>query len=387
MVKYAGENIAKHFGLSEARDLFHNVDLSSLQQLRSYWEGQISMIDKAGISDKYKDLFVALRSSYLTFRTREEHIVEAYSPHRFSRQHGFCQDTPGTLRREILSCELNELVRLWASSTLLGTSSKLTIPGDISSPPLLLSTEKEAKTTSRGSARSVNEASLFDFVEENMFVHRNENNSPAIQAEKDLDIEILPNAFEVSSCPHPVSIASEFWPQAIKTATEQLLLIKEMEKHMGDISVAKSRLAVFFDRASDFIEVKLSSASKKTLEMHETSLSFAQQNLLEAESRESKEAELMQNIKAELLRLTQEKEELKRQLAKLGIKKGIVNLSFGQTEESLSKSQEDVVAKREIVLKIESEPYLWKKDTEALEKMEVELENSRRDLASFNLFV
>ncbi|PIN26510.1 hypothetical protein CDL12_00733 [Handroanthus impetiginosus] len=522
MVKYAWENMAKHFGLSEARDLFHNVNPSSLQQLRSYQEGQISVIDKAGISDKYKDLFVALRSSYLTFRTGEEHIVEVYSPHRFSRQHRFCQDVLGTLRREILSCELNELVRLWASSTLLGTLSKLTIPGDASSPPLvskeysdwwrkcwkatstknmkiilkvnqstaqepssgrthqsrnsttarnvearvpklwdevqqhkkcslsgdlkrksnslkeqcgllensevevvhqvdplegneLLSTEKEAKSTSGGSARSVNEASVFDFVEEDIFVHPHKNNSPTIQVEKDPDVEILPNAFEVSSRPHPVFTASEFCPQAIKTAAEQLLvkflweqicqqisrtsfeeipqikpkideLVEEMGKHTGDISLAKSHLAIFFDRASDFIEVKLSFASKKTLETHETSLSLAQQNLLEAESRESKEAELMRNIKAELLRLTQEEEELKRQLVELGIKRETANVSFGQAEESLSKTQEDVAAKREMVLKIESEPYLSKKDTEALEKMAVELEDSRRDLASFNLF-
>ncbi|PIN13486.1 hypothetical protein CDL12_13903 [Handroanthus impetiginosus] len=192
---------------------------------------------------------------------------------------------------------------------------------------------------------------------------------------KDLDIEILSNAFEVSSCPHPVSIASKFCPQAIKTAAEQTFfegnfqikpkineLVEAMGKHLGDISRAKSYLAACFDRMSDFIEVKLFSASKKTQKMHKTSLSLAQPNLLE------------------------EEEELKRQFLELGIKRETVNLSLDQAEKSLSKAQEDVAAKREIVSKIESEPYLSKKDVETLEKIAVELQDFCRDLTSFNLF-
>ncbi|KAL0366242.1 UNVERIFIED_CONTAM: hypothetical protein Sradi_3514300 [Sesamum radiatum] len=137
MVKYAGENMARHFEPTEARDLFHRINPSRLLNIHFHHQGPSLVADDAKISNTFKDLFVALRSSYLTLRIGSDSIVEAYSPHRFSRQFGFCQDVPGSLKKEILTCSLKELGRLWQSCTLSGTLSKLLIPGSVSSSPLV----------------------------------------------------------------------------------------------------------------------------------------------------------------------------------------------------------------------------------------------------------
>ncbi|KAL0391441.1 UNVERIFIED_CONTAM: hypothetical protein Slati_4529200, partial [Sesamum latifolium] len=128
--------MARHFEPTEAHDLFHRINPSRLLNVHFHHQGLSLVADDAKISNTFKDLFVALLSSYLTLRLGVASIVEAYSPHRF-RQFGFCQDVPGSLKKEILTCSLKELGRLWQSCTLSGTSSKLLIPDSISSSPLV----------------------------------------------------------------------------------------------------------------------------------------------------------------------------------------------------------------------------------------------------------
>ncbi|KAG8380943.1 hypothetical protein BUALT_Bualt06G0069100 [Buddleja alternifolia] len=137
MVKYAGEGMEKYFDLKDARVLFHKINPSTIRILFPHQKEQISLIDGSNLSSQYKELFVSLRSAYLTFQHGREHIVESYSPHRFSRQYNFCQDIPGLLQKEILTYDLKELLQLWRSCTLLSTSSKLNLPGNTSSPPLV----------------------------------------------------------------------------------------------------------------------------------------------------------------------------------------------------------------------------------------------------------
>ncbi|KAL0461137.1 UNVERIFIED_CONTAM: hypothetical protein Slati_0001300 [Sesamum latifolium] len=124
MVKYAEENMARHFEPTEARDLFHRINPSRLLNIHFHHQGPSLMADDAKISNTFQDLFVDLRSIYLTLRIGGDSIVEAYSPHCFSRQFGFCQDVPGSLKKEILTCSLKELRRLWQSCTLSGLAPK-----------------------------------------------------------------------------------------------------------------------------------------------------------------------------------------------------------------------------------------------------------------------
>ncbi|KAL0453747.1 UNVERIFIED_CONTAM: hypothetical protein Slati_1352800 [Sesamum latifolium] len=129
--------MARHFEPTQARDLFHRINPSRLLNIHFHHQGPSLVADDAKISNTFQNLFVVLRSSYLTLRIEDDSIVEAYSPCRFSRQLGFCQDVPGSLKKEILTYSLKELGRLWQSCTLSGTSSKLLIPGSVSLSPLV----------------------------------------------------------------------------------------------------------------------------------------------------------------------------------------------------------------------------------------------------------
>ncbi|KAL0433521.1 UNVERIFIED_CONTAM: hypothetical protein Slati_2686400 [Sesamum latifolium] len=124
--------MVRHFEPTEAHALFHRINPLRLLNVHFHHQGPSLEADDANISNTFKDLFVALRSSYLTLQIRGDSIFEAYSPHRFSRQFGFCQDVPGSLKKEILTCSLKALGRLWQSCTLSGTSSKPLIPGSVS---------------------------------------------------------------------------------------------------------------------------------------------------------------------------------------------------------------------------------------------------------------
>ncbi|KAG5586111.1 hypothetical protein H5410_046545 [Solanum commersonii] len=72
--------------------------------------------------------WIGLRSSFVTLRLDDELIVEPYSPHRFSRQFGYCLDVPGALIEQDYDGSLLALVQLWDSCVHLGSSLKIIIP-------------------------------------------------------------------------------------------------------------------------------------------------------------------------------------------------------------------------------------------------------------------
>ncbi|KAL0368377.1 UNVERIFIED_CONTAM: hypothetical protein Scaly_1056600 [Sesamum calycinum] len=110
---------------------------SRLLNIHCHHQGLNLVADDANISNTFKDLFVALRSNYLTLRIGVKSIVEAYYSHHFSRQFSFCQNVPGSLKKEILTCIPKELGRVLQSSTLSSTSSKLLIPDSVSTSSLI----------------------------------------------------------------------------------------------------------------------------------------------------------------------------------------------------------------------------------------------------------
>ncbi|KAH0636298.1 hypothetical protein KY290_038348 [Solanum tuberosum] len=103
--------------------------------LASIYRGlkDISTSSNLGASDillpiHYVHGWIGLRSSFVTLRLDDELIVEPYSPHRFSRQFGFCQDVPGALIEQHYNGSLLALVQLWDSCVRLGSSLKIIIP-------------------------------------------------------------------------------------------------------------------------------------------------------------------------------------------------------------------------------------------------------------------
>ncbi|KAL0378735.1 UNVERIFIED_CONTAM: hypothetical protein Sradi_3179000 [Sesamum radiatum] len=191
--------------------------------LASIYRGPSLVANDAKISNTFQDLFMALRSSYLTLRVGGDSVVEAYSPHHFSRQFSFCQDVSGSLKKEILTCSLKELGRLWQSCTLSGVS-----------------------VTPEGSIGSVNRISTSDFpivdavlngklqpisIDDHLSIEtpskRPKIMLPAIM-EKPLLVENVlekpKKTFEAPSWPYSSTEVNDFCPQLIKTEAEQMLL-------------------------------------------------------------------------------------------------------------------------------------------------------------------
>ena len=70
---------------------------------------------------------MSLRLGYLSLRCEDQHIVEAYSPHRFSRRFGFHQDIQSDLKEEIHTGSLKDLYQFYQSFTCYNTDSKVLI--------------------------------------------------------------------------------------------------------------------------------------------------------------------------------------------------------------------------------------------------------------------
>ncbi|OIT06687.1 hypothetical protein A4A49_04710 [Nicotiana attenuata] len=89
---------------------------------------ELHLTDCGEQSNSWSDFFISLHSSFITLRHDDIHIVESYSPHRFSRQSGFCQDVPGKLIERTYDGSLKMLVQFWDFCVRLGGSSKVIVP-------------------------------------------------------------------------------------------------------------------------------------------------------------------------------------------------------------------------------------------------------------------
>ncbi|KAG5541092.1 hypothetical protein RHGRI_021092 [Rhododendron griersonianum] len=76
MVRLGGEKKAKHFSSQEAHDLLKNIMPSTLSPLALTKPKQGIVTDHGKHSDSWNDYIISLRSSYLTLRRGNEHIVE-----------------------------------------------------------------------------------------------------------------------------------------------------------------------------------------------------------------------------------------------------------------------------------------------------------------------
>jgi hypothetical protein len=141
MIKLAGERMAKYFNALEAHNIFQDVNQSDLPNSCMSKDKQLIVVDDGNLSTYWSDYFINLRSSFLIFRCDNEHVIETYSPCRFSRQFGFCQDIPGNLKKELHTGTLKEVIQLWFSCTRLGPGSKVVIPARLSKESPLVTKE------------------------------------------------------------------------------------------------------------------------------------------------------------------------------------------------------------------------------------------------------
>ena len=89
--------MAKCFDFTNAQKLFDQDDSRRLYHLAMLQGRDLHLTDNGRLSNSWNEYIISLRSGYVTLMHDSNFIVESYSPVRFSRQFGFCQDVPGDL--------------------------------------------------------------------------------------------------------------------------------------------------------------------------------------------------------------------------------------------------------------------------------------------------
>lgn len=136
MTQLAVEGMAKCYNELKAHDLLRakrHVPLSSTIIIK---DECTVLVDDMHLAIRLFEYFTSLRSSYLTLRCEDLHIVEPYSPHRFSRQFGYVQDVPGNLSEDICLCTYTALAELWRSCLKFDTKCRIVLPSrsDVKGP-------------------------------------------------------------------------------------------------------------------------------------------------------------------------------------------------------------------------------------------------------------
>ncbi|KAK4718325.1 hypothetical protein R3W88_016663 [Solanum pinnatisectum] len=108
-------------------NLFQRDDARRLHHLAMLQGRDLHLTDNGKLSNSWNEYIISFHSGYVTLRHDSNFIVESYSPIRFSRQLGFCQDVPGDLMERPYDGTVT-LVQLWNSSFRLNTFSKVMIP-------------------------------------------------------------------------------------------------------------------------------------------------------------------------------------------------------------------------------------------------------------------
>ncbi|KAL2893825.1 DNA damage-binding protein 2 [Bienertia sinuspersici] len=139
------------------------------------------------------DFLLSIRSCFLTLRYDNDHVVEPYSPHRFSRQFGFCQNIPGALKPDSEEPSLQYLWSLLIRVTRVKVSFR--------SPP------PKARGTISPTGKEGQEKASSQFPDERAIFHdifgedeaKLREKQKGDQAEDDFDyvkeLEIMGNAF------------------------------------------------------------------------------------------------------------------------------------------------------------------------------------------------
>ncbi|KAL0403638.1 UNVERIFIED_CONTAM: hypothetical protein Sradi_2004600 [Sesamum radiatum] len=356
MVKYAGENMARHFEPTKARDLFHCINPSRLLNIHFHHQGPSLVADDAKISNTFKDLFVTLRSSYLTLRI-ESTLSKLLIPGSVSSSPlitkeyadwwAKCNKTSLEKNTRVV-LKLNHPPDLEKGSrdnqVMPATETDATKPFANTSKRRhnLAGLEEGVPVTPEGSIGSVNGISASDFPIVDVILNgelqpvsvetpskRPKIVLPAIIEKPPIVEDVLEKSkktFDAPSWPYSSTEVNDFCPQLIKTEAEQMLLkfywericqkimttpierlsevrpvidalIKEMGTYMKDTSPLESHLKVFFDGASNYARTKLESSHKVTREVYEESLSLAKDDLFVVEAKEKEHAKRWRVLK------------------------------------------------------------------------------------------
>ena len=127
MTKYSGVGYVSPFNEFSARKHIRTATNFLWHWIAFKKSYDQTFINNDHLSIQKFDYFMSRCSGYLSLRCEDQHIVEAYSPHRFSRRFGFHQDIPSDLKEEIHTGSLKDLYQFYQSFTCCNTNSKVLI--------------------------------------------------------------------------------------------------------------------------------------------------------------------------------------------------------------------------------------------------------------------
>ncbi|KAM2977198.1 hypothetical protein FF2_014166 [Malus domestica] len=100
MTKYSGVFSAKSLDDQQAQALFRSCEGLKMDRLARFGTVRRDIIDDSHIHFSDLSYLISLRSGYVSLWQEDRCIIQPYSPYRFSRQFGFVQNVPGTLREK-----------------------------------------------------------------------------------------------------------------------------------------------------------------------------------------------------------------------------------------------------------------------------------------------
>ncbi|KAL0300032.1 UNVERIFIED_CONTAM: hypothetical protein Sangu_3143900 [Sesamum angustifolium] len=128
MTRFSGEAGAKYYEPREACKRIHKSEFVSWACNMLMKDGPFKFVDDGHAEELNHNYFVAIHSSYLTLCQGSKFIIEPYSPHRFGRQFGYCQDVLGSLKYDTRVASLEDGLRYWCLCVLSKSSSKVWFP-------------------------------------------------------------------------------------------------------------------------------------------------------------------------------------------------------------------------------------------------------------------
>lgn len=128
MVKFSGEGTMHFYNEGSSREQLRNsghINWAANPFGKRYDE---TVLDDGRLVPHKFAFLMSIRSSFLTLRCQDDHIIEPYSPHRFSRQFGFHQDLPGDLVKRDKDIRLETLCNFHRTCIRYNTRAKALFP-------------------------------------------------------------------------------------------------------------------------------------------------------------------------------------------------------------------------------------------------------------------
>ncbi|KAL2898374.1 Reticulocyte-binding protein 2-like protein a [Bienertia sinuspersici] len=372
------------------------------------------------------DFLLSIRSCFLTLRYDNDHVVEPYSPHRFSHQFGFCQNIPGVLKPDSEEPSLQYLWSRFQTSTQVGTKSSFMIPASVDNDndtkadlsdkgesKLQKSSSQSSREPSPQQGKEGQEKASSQFLDERTIFHdifgeddaKLREKQKNDQAEDDFDyvmeLEIMGNAFAsnkpnakelehttASIDPNVLVAASD--PVAMYAAATiiarahflaQQMRARLLQTPLSNIPALDPKLKELFGYiTSKNIDV---TSLREHVEVY-VSHANVESRLSDVVNLKRMEEEQIKLQQAEILKIEQRRDELQKELKLLERKKSELSPALATSEDSLGKHDAAVTELTMSHSSIEEEIAATREATIKRKKAEENFQSARTTLESLH---